>query len=190
MTKSDFIARPTLTRYKLLFTGIVSVLILSLLFWEHFHGGVPSHHILQKKNLPEISNWWGGLILPLLTWFLLSRIEKRIHKKTSDTVSYESKIFSVLKLLFLGLVFGLLLAISFINDYKPFLDNVLFFLLVLALIIPVYYSEFILGFVLGMTYTFGSILPAAFALIMAGLGLLIFKFIRPLFVKLFRTVKI
>ncbi|MFZ1807797.1 MAG: hypothetical protein WAU36_11265 [Cyclobacteriaceae bacterium] len=185
MTKSDFKAE--LSKYKLLFTSIVSALILSLLFWQHFHDGVPSHYILQNKDLPEISNWWGGLLLPALTWLLLSRVEKRINKKESE--SDKEALLSVLKLLIIGLVFGLLLAISFTNDYKPFLDNVLYILLILCLIIPIYYSEFILGFVLGMTYTFGAILPTAFVLIMAGIGFLLFTLIRPLFVKLFKSLK-
>jgi hypothetical protein len=47
---------------QILVTSIVSITISSLLAWNHFHGGVPSHHILAREDLPEISNWWGGII--------------------------------------------------------------------------------------------------------------------------------
>ena len=70
---------------RILITGIVTLLILGLLLWQNFHGGVPSHHILNRADLPEISNWWGGLVLPILTWVLLRKIEKRISKQDSIT---------------------------------------------------------------------------------------------------------
>ena len=63
---------------RLYVTAIVTIAIWTLLAWNYYHGGVPSHHILAKKDLPSISNWWGGLLLPLLTWWLLYRIQKRV----------------------------------------------------------------------------------------------------------------
>ena len=74
---------------RILITGIVTFLILGLLLWQYFHGEVPSHHILDRKDLPEISNWWGGLLLPILTWLLLSKIENRISKQ--DSLTQETK---------------------------------------------------------------------------------------------------
>tara|TARA_R110000850_G_scaffold80862_1_gene173468 strand:+ start:7415 stop:7681 length:267 start_codon:yes stop_codon:yes gene_type:complete len=73
--------------------------------------------------------------------------------------------------------------VSFTNEYALILDNVLYVILLLSLLIPIHYAEFILGFVLGMTYTFGAILPTVFILVMAVAGVLIYKFIRPLIVK-------
>lgn len=83
-----------------------------------------------------------------------------------------------------GLVFGILLSTSFTNEYKPFLDNVLYIIIVLSFIIPVYYSEFILGFILGMTYTFGAIIPTVFILIIAVIGLVAYRLIRPIILSL------
>lgn len=171
------------TVIKLILTGIVTVFILALLFWEHFHGGVASHHILHQQNLPAISNWWSGLLLPILTWLLLSGIERRIGKQSSQIKQTSIIKTNILSLFLLGLVFGILISISFTNGYNLFLDNVLYIMLALSLIIPIYYSEFILGFILGMTYTFGAILPTAFILILAGIGILIYKLIRPLIMK-------
>lgn len=164
---------------RILITSIVTILIFGLLFWEHFHGGVPSHHILQKKDLPEISNWWGGLLIPILTWLLLSRIEERLNKQDSSIQQAKNQNIKIFGLFLLGLILGLLTAFSFTNDYKFFLDNVLYIFLLLSFIIPIYYSEFTMGFIFGMTYTFGAILPTIFILIIGALGFLVYRFIRP-----------
>lgn len=168
---------------RILITSIITILIFGLLFWEHFHGGVPSHHILQRKDLPEISNWWGGLLLPVLIWILLGRIEKRLDKQDSSMQPTKNPYIKFIGLFLCGLIFGISIAASFTNDYKLFLDNALYILLILSFIFPIYYSEFILGFIFGMTYTFGAILPTFFILIIAALGFLVYRFIRPLIMK-------
>ncbi len=168
---------------KVFITGIVTILIFGLLLWEHFHGGVPSHHILQQKNLPEISNWWGGLLLPVLTWILLGRIERRLNKQNSLSQQTKKQTIKIIGLFLLGLILGILIVVSFTNGYQFFLDNVLYVFLVLSLLLPVFYAEFILGFILGMTYTFGAILPTIFILIIAAIGFLLYQFIRPLILK-------
>jgi hypothetical protein len=168
---------------RIFLTGTITVLIFGLLLWQYFHSGVPSHHILQQKDLPEISNWWGGLLLPVLTWIVSGRIEKRLSKQASLTQEPKNQNFKTIGLFLLGLILGISIAVSFTNDYKLFLDNVLYVFLVLSLIFPLYYAEFILGFILGMTYTFGAILPTVFILIIAALGFLIYQFIRPLMLR-------
>ncbi|MFT3935876.1 MAG: hypothetical protein QM726_19765 [Chitinophagaceae bacterium] len=166
-------------------TAIITVLIGSLLLWNHFHGGVPSHHILDQKDLPSISNWWGGLLLPLLTWILLGRINTRLNKQGTTAEDLNVKLKDVVIRFCIGLALGIMLAASFVNNFKPFLDNVLYIILVLALFVPIFYAEFILGFVLGMTYTFGVILPTAFILIMSLPGFVLYKYIRRLIMRLF-----
>ncbi len=162
---------------KILITTMVTIVIFGLLFWQHLHGGVPSHHILQRADLPEISNWWGGLLLPVLTWLALGRIEKRLNKQALSTQKTDNQNIKILGRFFLGITLGLLIAVSFTNDYQLFLDNVPFVLLLLSFLVPIYYSEFMLGFILGMSYTFGAFLPTVFILIFAGMGYLIFRFI-------------
>jgi hypothetical protein len=58
-------------------TGPILLAELACLAWEHFHGGVKSHHLFHRSDLPAISNWWGALVLPGLAWFLLGRILSR-----------------------------------------------------------------------------------------------------------------
>jgi hypothetical protein len=168
---------------KILLTSIITILIVGLLFWQHFHGGVPGHHILQKKELPRISNWWGVLLLPVLTWFLLGRIKKRLDDQGLFTKETNNQSNKIIGLFILGLTFGLLIAFSFINNYKLFIDNVLYIFLLMSLIVPIFYSEFILGFILGMTYTLGAILPTIFILIIAILCFLLYRYIRPILIK-------
>ncbi len=175
-----------LNRLRLIITIIISIVIFGSLFWTYFHGGVPSHHILDQKDLPTISNWWGGILLPVLTWILLGKIKNRIEEQIKIGGQYKLIMTSALGRFIIGLVFGIILSVSFINNYEPFLNNVLYLLLILSFIVPIFFSEFILGFVLGMTYTFGTILPTPFILIMAALGFLIYKFIRPLIMKLIK----
>lgn len=172
------------TKLKASITGIVTILIFCFLFWEHFHGGVTSHHILHNKDLPSISNWWSGLLLPMLTWFLLTRIEKRMDKQNSGPHQPNNAMSQVFWIFLSGLVFGVLLSVSFSYQYQPFLDNVLYILIVLSFIIPLFYSEFILGFILGMTYTFGAIIPTVFMIIFGSIGFVTYRFLRPKILKL------
>lgn len=168
---------------RIILTSIVTVLIFGLLFWQYLHSGVPSHHILQQKDLPKISNWWGVLLLPVLTWLLLGRIAKRLNKQNTLNQQNQHPIIKIIGLFLLGLLLGITIAVAFTNNYTLFLDNVLYVLLVLSLILPLFYSEFIIGFVIGMTYTFGAILPTIFIMIIAALAFLLFRFIRLLLLK-------
>src|ERR1022692_3662511 len=88
----DKIQSDNLKKLRLIITVIISVLILGLLIWDYFHDGVLSHHILDQKNLPAISNWWSGILLPILTWFLLGKIKSRIENQTKIDSQYKSAI--------------------------------------------------------------------------------------------------
>jgi hypothetical protein len=171
-------------KIKTIIVGLVTVLILTFLLWEHFHGGVTSHHILHSKDLPAISNWWSGLLLPILTWFLLGREEKRLDQNATVPQQSNRAMSKVVWIFIVGLVLGIVLAASFTYAFRPFLDNVLYILIVLSFFIPLFYAEFILGFILGMTYTFGAILPTVFILVIAGIGWVIYRYIRPLILRL------
>ncbi len=53
-------------------------------------------------------------------------------------------------------------------------------LLLLALFLPIYKSEYFLGFVLGMSYTFGALLPTGFSAIVALIAVVIYNYVRPI----------
>ncbi len=160
---------------RLYFTGIITIAIWSLLLWSHFNGGVPSHHILAREDLPEISNWWGGLLVPLLSWFLLYRIQKRISKNPEVSNFPASVLYG-----FLGaLTFGILLSIFFTlgdSDMPAYMMQGVF---ILALFLPIYRSEYLLGFVIGMTFTFGAVLPTGIGSILILISAVLYLLVRP-----------
>ena len=70
-------------RLRIGLTVTVTLAIWSLLVWQHFHGEVAAHHLLHNLDLPRISDWYGGLLLPVLTWSLLSLTRRRVKAAES-----------------------------------------------------------------------------------------------------------
>ncbi len=64
---------------------------MQFLLWQYFNGGVPSHHLLHRADLPAISNWWGVAVLPTLTWLLLMRINKRALEQNQQEIDQGTK---------------------------------------------------------------------------------------------------
>jgi hypothetical protein len=164
---------------RIYFTTVITVLIWALLAWDHFHGGVPSHHILAREDLPEISNWWGGILLPLLTLFLSYRIEKRLSKQQGQNTPFTKIPRSILIGFLVSLLYGITLAtfFSFGNTEMP--GYMLIGIFGISAFYPTYRAECLLGFVLGMTYTFGAVLPTGIGSILALIGAVIYLGIRP-----------
>jgi hypothetical protein len=164
---------------RLYLTALISFAIWALLLWNHFNGGVPSHHILAREDLPEISNWWGGVLLPLLTLFLSYRVEKRLTQQQNPN-SQSAKIpKNVIIGFFSSLAYGLTLAtfFSFGNTEMP--GYMLMGIFAISLFFPIYRAECLLGFVIGMTYTFGAVLPTGIGSILVLIGAVIYLGIRP-----------
>lgn len=164
---------------RLLFTLLVALCIWSLLIWQYFHDGVPSHHLLQRNDLPSISNWWGGILLPFLTWFLVGRINMRKGMENSNEAIGG----------FVGALFyGIALSASFVYDFGPVSSLIVPGLLVIALFLPIYRSQYFLGFVLGTSYTFGALLPMGFGVVVALISFAIYNFLRPIPQYIFRKI--
>ncbi|MFM9841060.1 MAG: hypothetical protein ACKVOQ_22520 [Cyclobacteriaceae bacterium] len=166
-------------KIRLYFTGIVSIAIWSLLTWDYYHEGVPSHHILHREDLPSFSNWWAGLLLPLLTWFLLYRIQKRIGSNKEKNSQLLNIPISIIYGFIGALLFGIVLSTFFTlgNEEVPF--YMMMGLFAAALFFPIYRAECFLGFVIGMTFTFGGVLPIGIGSILALLGAVLYLLIRP-----------
>lgn len=163
-------------KLRLCFTAIVSIAIWALLLWEHYHGGVPSHHIAADASFPAISNWWGAALLPLLTWFSLYRIQKRLFSNEAESqVSFQHVIYR-----FAGaLLFGTLIATCFTLGYEDKTGYLVLAMLPFTIFIPIYRAECLLGFVLGMTFTFGAVLPTGFGIMVSLVGGVLYWLIRP-----------
>ena len=162
-------------KHRIIFTAVVTILMVLHLLWDFFHDGVPNHHILHRQDLPSISNWWGAIILPLITWFLLYRIQTRIGKSVG--LQSKNSLISIGYRILGALVFGLIISFSFsIGSELP--SYMMIAAILIAFFIPLYLSEFLLGYILGTAFTFGVIIPLAGGSILALISLFIYKVLR------------
>ena len=150
-----------LDRLRIFLTVAAALVIWSVLVWQHFHGGVPAHHLLQDPDLPRISDWYGGLLLPALVWGLLGLARRRL--KAEEAPRLRPVLFGLLG----GLVVGASMALAFSTGNEAITRYLFYGLLPLALFLPVHRPECLLGFVLGMCPVFGVVLPTLFGSIMA-----------------------
>jgi hypothetical protein len=176
-----------MTRFCL--TGLVMLAELAHLAWEHFHGGIVRHHLLHRADMPAISNGWGLLLLPALTWFLIGRIQRRTARH-ADGSGVRSRVPVRIAAGFAGaLVIGILLSAAFARHHESVATYLFLIILLLAVILPVYRAECVLGFVLGMTLTFGGVLPTMVAAIIAAVSAAIHLLLRPGLARLWVSFK-
>lgn len=178
-----------LSRLRLCLTALVIVAELAHLAWEHFNGGIVSHHILNRSDLPAISNAWGMVLLPALTWFASGRVEKRIALHSGATGATSGLPLNVTAGFLGSLLLGILLSVAFSNGYETMASSLFLGMFVLALLLRVYRAECLLGFVLGMTFTFGAVLPTLIGSIIAAVSAVAHLGIRPLLVRLWNRFK-
>lgn len=172
-----------LFKTRLYITALVTLAIWSLLAWNYYHGGVPSHSILAREDMPSISNWWGGLLLPLLTWFLLYRIQKRLTDYKGENSSPSTFPREVVYGFAGALLFGVLLSTFYTLGYSEIPGLMVNSIFIIALFFPIYRAECLLGFVIGMTFTFGAVLPTGIGSIFALIGAVLYLLVRPLLLK-------
>ena len=142
-------------------TLLVTVFIWAHVLWDYFHGGIPTHYLFHDKNMPGIPNWIGAIILPFFTWMLLYRMQKRLDKP----ITTETK-----RNLFLRFLAAVIVAIGIAVCFSLGIEIpsfVLLGILGLGFFFPLYYAEFLLGWVLGSAFTFGAVLPMGFGSIFA-----------------------
>jgi hypothetical protein len=158
-------------------TAVAAAGVLAVLAWEHFHGGVVSHHFLARADMPAISNGWGVLLIPALTWFLVGRIQKRIARADGDASAPRYPASVVVG--FAGaMLFGVLLSTFFTLGNESATGIMAQSIILIALFVPIYRAEYVLGLVFGMTFTFGAILPTMFAGVVALIGAVLYCIVR------------
>ena len=162
-------------KFRILLTALVSLLVWAHLAWDYYHEGVPTHYLLHSKDMPGISNWWGGLSLPIATFLLLYWGHKNLLKiNEKDVLKSRKKLVSgFLK----ALVFGILLSIFF-SMGSPAPGYMMLAAIVLSFFVPLYRPEYLLGGILGMSYTFGANLPILIAFVMLLIFIVAYKLIR------------
>ncbi len=160
---------------RIVLTAIVSLLVWLHLIWDYLHGGVPTHYLLQSEDLPGISNWWGGITLPLVTFLLLFWIHKNLSNVSEHAKANSHQAIIVRFISALG--FGILLSVFFtIGSSAP--GYMMLGAILLSFFVPLYRPEFLLGFILGMSYTFGANLSIIVSFVLVLVFLMAFKLIR------------
>lgn len=154
---------------------IVFLITLAFILWEYFNGGVVTHHLLARGDMPGFSNWWGLLTVPILFWVGVSLINRRqVKGKTTTSDKYATLVF---KRFLAALAFGMLLSLLWKFKFVEILQYLILLPLVMAIFIPVYFPEYLMGFVLGMAFIFGGVLPVLIGLILVAISFLINKLI-------------
>ncbi len=175
-------------RIRIYLTVAVFLAEIGHLAWEHFHGGIASHHFLNRADMPAVSNAWGLLLLPVMSWFLggiaLRRSIATAAAATINAPGGQAEAAGLARGVFVGffagLLFGASLAATFSLGYQDVTSILFFGMLLLALVFRVYRAECVLGFVLGMTFTFGAILPALVASVTAVISAVAHRVLYPL----------
>lgn len=131
--------------------GMLAVLHLTI---EIVSGGVVTHHLMARGDMPGISNWWGLVLLPGLAWCFYPFIPKALNP--SGPLGLSS---GALYRFGGAVIYGGLMSASWElgNDRVPAL--MMGSLLLVGIVTPLYRAELILGMIIGMVYTFGSALP-------------------------------
>jgi len=159
-------------KLRILSTSIVTLLVWAHILWDYFHGGIPTHYLFRDDNLPGIPNWLGGIVLPFFTWFLLYRIHKRIN---NTEISIASKGIRVVIIRFLlAMTISIMISIFFSFEID-IIDHIMLVIAIMAFIFPFYKSEYLLGWVVGSTFTFGAMIPMVFGSLLALIFYLVYK---------------
>lgn len=170
-------------RWRAYVTGLVLLAELAHLAWEYFHGGVRSHHLLNRADLPAISNAWGALLLPLLAWFLTGRVQRRMVLRSGGTAAARAIPASIIAGFLVALSVGIALSTSFTMGNETVSSYIAQGIMALGVLLPIYRAECLLGFVLGMTFTFGAVLPTLVGSVFATASATVHLLVYPLLMR-------
>lgn len=113
---------------------------------------------------------------------MLWRIESRLFREAT-TIRVPTQALTA----FTGaLAYGILLGTSITGGFKAISSNTPWVIAVAALLFPVYRAEYFLGFVLGLTYWIGGVLPIVVGGAFLLMAFVVYTFIRTTMVSLFR----
>jgi hypothetical protein len=173
-------SEPSATRHRMRFTVIVFVAAIAHLAVEHFNGGIQSHRFFESATFPAMHNAWGAILLPALAWLLSASIAKRAVQTSTSSSRLGGLPRSIVSGFIVALLYGIALSISFAMGFMNLTAILFFAIFTLTLLLPMYRSECVLGFIFGMTFTFGPFIPTffagVFALLSAGLHLALYPF--------------
>ena len=152
---------------RIVVAALVGLAQAAQLAWDHLHGGIPAHHLLAREDLPSVSNAWGVLVLPLLAWWLVGRMQRRLGAARAHGDGIARTRTAMQAGFVIAAMVGITLSAAFTLEAQPVASAVFFGTLATALVLPAYRAECVLGFVLAMAWTFGPVLPVLIASVIA-----------------------
>ena len=138
--------------------------------WEALHGGIVTHHFMRNGSLPGLSNAWAVLILPLLAFWAARQVQQRGGRPAAALLGFA-----------LALLLGAAVSVAFRHGDEALTAGVFFSAVALGIALPGYRAECLLGWVLGMGWTFGPVIPLAFGAVVVGISALLHLIVWPKF---------
>jgi hypothetical protein len=143
---------------------------------------VASHHFLDRRDMPTVSNWWSLAVLPLLGW-LAARSARR--RTAVDARAPLKALAGALG----ALLVGVAMSVAFVTGHQQVTGDLFFAALAAGVVWPTYRAEYVFGFVLGMAFVFGAVLPTLFALVGAAISAIFHLLVRPAFARALRRAR-
>lgn len=161
--------------------GIMALVTLpywGLLAYQYTHGGVTGHSFLARADMPTISNWWGALTVPLVAYVTTGRVQRRLQAFGTQAAQADT----ALRVAAAGMVgaalYGAAMAMGFSTGHEEVSSFLFTALPLVALLLPVFRAEYLLGFIAALSMVFGGVLPLIIASGVASLSLLLHATIR------------
>jgi hypothetical protein len=168
----------------------LAVAYLALLAWQYTHGGVPAHSFMARDDMPAISNWWGALLVPLVAWIATGLMQRRLRRSEGDAALANRALRQMIVACGVAFAYAAAMGIIFLVDRdSPILSSLFFALPVIGFVLPIFRPEYVLGFALGMTYTFGPVLPLVISSVLASISAVAVLLLRPLVRRVIRFRK-
>ena len=155
---------------------------IAQLAWEATHGGIQSHHLLARADLPAVSNLWGLATLPALGW-LAAYFVRRRSASSGHTVRRAVVAFSC------ALILGGALSAAFRLGLEDVSAGLFGGAMLAGLVVPTYRAEYLFGFVVGMTWVVGPVLPVIAGTVAAMVSVLAHFVLRPAALGLYRKLR-
>lgn len=154
--------------------ALAACLAVAHLAWQYSHGGVPSHHFLDRADMPTVSNGWGLAVLPVLGWLAAWSALRRFAVEPDAVRKACAAALG-------ALLVGAALSVAFVTGHEQVTSWIFFAALLCGLALPTYRAEYVFGFVIGMVFVFGAVLPTLAAAVGAGISAAFHRLVWPAF---------
>lgn len=139
--------------------AVVTLAYWGLLAYQYTHGGVVAHRFLARDDMPEISNWWGGLLIPVVAYLLTGRLQRRLAAFGDDTVAADRALRTAAAACVGAGLYAGAMATGFSTGHDEVSSFLFQALPLVGLLLPIYRAEYLLGFIVVLSMRFGGVLP-------------------------------